>query len=126
MKNNKSAEVKSNIADIMNTTFDKTLELASANSVFGEPIIRDGVTIIPVSKISAGFAGGGADIADGGKKKAKSPAGAGAKVEVTPTHFLQISGGRATMVPVANANPPKPDTTDLLMKAITVIKKLKK
>ncbi len=126
MKNDKAIEVKSNIADIMNTTFEKTIELASANSVFGEPINKDGVTIIPISKVSAGFAGGGADITDKAKKKAKAPAGAGAKVEVTPTHFLQISGGKATVVPVANTNPAKPDTTDVILKAISAIKKLKK
>ena len=117
MKKDKQIYVNSNVLDVMNVTFDKTLKLASENSVFGEPIVKDGVTLIPVSKISAGFAGGGADIADGSKKKAKSPAGAGAKVEVTPTHFLQISGGKATIVPVASPNK-KPDPTDIVIKTI--------
>ena len=117
MKKDKQIYVNSNVLDVMNITFDKTLKLASENSVFGEPIVKDGVTLIPVSKISAGFAGGGADIADGSKKKAKSPAGAGAKVEVTPTHFLQISGGKATIVPFASSNK-KPDPTDIVVKTI--------
>ena len=117
MKKDKQIYVNSNVLDVMNITFDKTLKLASENSVFGEPIVKDGVTLIPVSKISAGFAGGGADIADGSKKKAKSPAGAGAKVEVTPTHFLQISGGKATIVSVASSNK-KPDPTDIVVKTI--------
>ena len=84
MKKDKQIYVNSNVLDVMNITFDKTLKLASENSGFGEPIVKDGVTLIPISKISAGFAGGGADIADGSKKKAKSPAGAGAKVELSP------------------------------------------
>lgn len=117
MKTDKQTFVKSNVLDVMNVTFDKTVKLASENSVFGEPIVKDGVTLIPVSKISAGFAGGGADIADGGKKKAKSPAGAGAKVEVTPTHFLQISDGKTTIVPVATSNQ-KTDPTDIVVKTI--------
>ena len=120
MKKDKQIYVNSNVLDVMNITFDKTLKLASENSVFGEPIVKDGVTLIPVSKISAGFAGGGADIADGSKKKAKSPAGAGAKVEVTPTHFLQISGGKATIVPVTSSNK-KPDPTDIVVKTIKKI-----
>ena len=123
MKKNKSASSKSNIAEIMNITFERTNAIAK-ESVFGEPISKDGITVIPVSKISAGFAGGGIDIQK--TKKAQTPAGAGAKVEVTPTHFLQITNGGATIVPVASANPKKSDTTDMILKAISVIKKLKK
>lgn len=123
---NKANKPKSSIADIMEVTFDKTVELATSNSVMGEPVRENGVTVIPISKISAGFAGGGTEIDKISKKKKQSPAGAGAKVEVTPTHFLQISGGKATVVPVANTSPSKPDTLGLLLKAFSQLKNLKK
>lgn len=120
MKKNKSVKESSNIAEIMNLTFEKTNAIAG-ESVFGEPISKDCVTVIPVSKISAGFAGGGAEI----KKRNKSnlPAGAGARIEVTPTHFVQISGGKATLVSAA-APSQKPDATALLIKTLkNLIKK---
>ncbi len=83
---------------VMSFTAEKAAELSSANSVLGERIERDGVTIIPVSKISAGFAGGGADVADMAKRKKQNPAGAGAKVTVTPLTFLVIDHGNVKII----------------------------
>ena len=73
-----------NLIDVMNITTQKVLELTDSKSVFGAPYSADGITVIPVSKLSVGFAGGGADINDGKKKKINSPAGAGAKVDIVP------------------------------------------
>ena len=120
MKKNKSVKESSNIAEIMNLTFEKTNAIAG-ESVFGEPISKDGVTVIPVSKISAGFAGGGAEIKK--RKKSNLPADAGARIAVTPTHFVQISGGKATLVS-AVAPSQKPDTAALVIKTLkNLIKK---
>ena len=84
----------------MSFTADKALEMADANSVLGEKIVADGMTIIPISKISAGFAGGGANIVNATVKKSSTPAGSGAKVSVTPLSFLVISGGEVKVVDV--------------------------
>ena len=120
MRKNKSASSKSNIAEIMNRTFERTNAIAK-ESVFGEPISKDGITVIPVSKISAGFAGGGAEISKRAKKN--TPAGAGAKIEVIPTHFVQISDGKASLVSAATPNK-KIDTTDIIIKTVkNLIKK---
>lgn len=121
MKKSKSAKEPSNIAEIMNITFEKTTVIAN-ESVFGDPISKDGVTVIPVSKISAGFAGGGAEIIK--SKKHNSPVGAGAKIEVTPTHFVQISGGKASLVS-AQTSKNNPDATDIIIKAVNCLIKKK-
>ncbi len=90
----------SNLMEILSFTADKTLQLADAGSVMGEKIEVDGVTVIPVSKLSVGFAGGGADIRNAGKKRTQTPAGAGAKVTVTPMTFLVIKDGHTQAVSI--------------------------
>ena len=88
------------LMEVLSFTADKTMELANANSVIGERIEVDGITVIPVSKVSAGFAGGGADIRNADKKRSQNPAGAGAKVSVTPMTFLVIKEGDARLISV--------------------------
>ena len=47
---------------MLETTIQKIREMVDVNSVVGEPITTpDGVTIIPVSRISIGLGGGGTD-----------------------------------------------------------------
>lgn len=121
MKDVINAKKNSSISDIIETTSKQIIELACANSVFGEAVNKDGITIIPVSKISAGFAGGGIDIQK--TKKSQTPAGAGAKVEVTPTHFLQISDGKVSLIS-SSTQTAKTDIAEFAIKAVkNLIKK---
>lgn len=121
MKDVINAKKNSSISDIIETTSKQIIEVACANSVFGEAVNKDGITIIPVSKISAGFAGGGIDIQK--TKKSQTPAGAGAKVEVTPTHFLQISDGKVSLISPSTQTA-KTDIAEFAIKAVkNLIKK---
>ena len=88
IENTKRAE--NNLVKVLSYTLDSVQKLADANSVLGEKIEINGKTIIPVSKISVGFAGGGADLIDANKKKKQTPAGSGGSVTVTPLTFLVI------------------------------------
>ena len=87
-------------------TVDKTMELTKSNSVLGEPVTVGDMTVIPISKLSLGFAGGGADIMNAGKRKKQNPAGAGAGVTMTPMSFLVIQGEDMRVISVEA--PPKP------------------
>ena len=51
------------IEGMMDTTLEKTVErCVDANTVIGEPVVSpDGSVVIPVSRISYGFASGGSD-----------------------------------------------------------------
>ena len=50
------------INGLMNTTMDKIKEMVDVNTIIGDPITSpDGTIIIPVSKVSYGFASGGSD-----------------------------------------------------------------
>lgn len=81
---------------VLEFTADKTQTLVSAQSVAGEPIVIGEVTIIPVSKLSCGFSGGGSDLPSG--KSDRFLAGAGAKVTVTPLSFLAICGNEVKVL----------------------------
>ena len=59
------------LPNMLEGTIQKIREMVDINSVIGEPIVTGDVTIIPVSKVSMGFASGGVDYS--GKK---APAGA--------------------------------------------------
>ena len=62
----------------------------------GEPIVTpDGTTLIPVSRVSFGFASGGND-SSGGKSGVWG--GSGAAVKVDPIGFLLISGSTVRLV----------------------------
>ena len=89
MSENENREIKKtsaaeNLMQLMSFTAEQAKELANANSVLGEKMEFGDVTVIPVSKISAGFAGGGASFINATQKKSQTPSGSGAKVTVTP------------------------------------------
>lgn len=82
---------------IIDAALSKIGSVADVNTVIGEPIkLPDGITVIPFSKVSVGFASGGADF-DGKNADNKNPdkpphfaGGNGAGVSVTPLGFLVI------------------------------------
>jgi len=90
------------LPNILKNSIQKIREMVDVNSVIGEPITTpDGVTIIPVSKVSFGFGGGGSDFVN--KTGAENPfgGGVGGGVKVTPVCFLIVKDGNVRMMPVA-------------------------
>jgi len=84
------------IGEVMDGAMDKIRGMVDSNTVVGEPIVTpDGVTLIPVSKVSFGFASGGND---GSSGKSGVWAGSGAAVKVDPIGFLMISDTTVRMV----------------------------
>ena len=88
-----------NILKVLEFTAEKTLAIAGAQGVAGEPIVIGDVTVIPISSVSCGFAGGGTDLPAKQNSDAVM-AGAGAKVSKTPLTFLAISGGEVQLLRV--------------------------
>ena len=110
------------IPNMLENTLQKIREMVDVNSVVGQPIqTPDGVTIIPVSKVSVGFGGGGSDFTT---KNNENPfgGGAGGGVKVTPVCFLVIKDGNVRMISIpepANSTTERivemlPDTLDKL------------
>ncbi len=91
-------EKKNSLSEMMETSMDKIRQMVDSNTIVGEPITTpDGVTLIPVSRLSYGFGCGGGDY---GKNGASSGAGCGAGIRVEPMAFLVVKGGVTRMLPV--------------------------
>ena len=92
---------ENSIKSIMDVTMDKLRAMVDANTIIGDPIVVDGVTLIPVSKVSFGLATGGSDF----PSKTQSGlfgGGGGAGVTVSPVAFIAVSEGNVKMMPVYN------------------------
>ena len=92
------------IPNMLENTVAKIREMVDVNSVIGNPITTpDGVTIIPISKVSVGFGGGGSDFVSKNVNKHENPfgGGAGGGVKITPVAFLIVKDGNVRMMPVA-------------------------
>ena len=107
-------EKKTPLNDLMDTTMDKIRDMVDSNTIIGEPIqTPDGVTVIPVSRVSFGFGAGGGDYGKtdtshfgGGAKPIFTMSldfggGAGAGVKVDPVAFLVVKDGLTRVMPVA-------------------------
>lgn len=83
------------IQGLMNVTMDKIRQMADSNTIIGKPIkTDDGITILPVSRISFGFASAGTDF-DGKNAASKDlfGGGSGAGVNIQPVAFLVVKDG---------------------------------
>ena len=107
-----------NLPNMLENTIAKIREMVDVNSVVGDPITTaDGVTIIPISKVSIGLGGGGSDFVSRHVNHQENPfgGGVGAGIKVTPVAFLIIKEGSVRMLPVAApANP----TADRLVEMV--------
>ena len=91
------------IHDMIGTTMEKLQALVDTNTVVGDPIVTaDGTTVIPITKVTYGVAGGGTAFTTKTQKNSNPfGGGAGASVTLTPVSFLIIRDGVTRMIPVA-------------------------
>ena len=104
---------------MLESPIQKIKEMVDVNSVIGTPITTpDGVTIIPVSKVSVGFGGGGSDFTTNSSRPGEDNpfgGGAGGGVKVTPICFLIVKDGAVRMMPVAE---PASTTADRIVEMV--------
>ena len=101
----------STVNETLGITMSKLKEMIDVNAVIGDPITTpDGTTLIPVSKVSVGFASGGTD-----GTNLRFGAGAGAGVTITPIAFIVIKDCNTRMIYVA---PPTNTAIDRLVDMI--------
>lgn len=105
----------------MDVTMDKIKKMVDVNTVIGDPITTpDGTTVIPISRVSYGFASGGSDLPSKSQPASGLFAGgSGASVSVAPIAFLAISNGNVKVLqiepyvtPVDRALEKVPDVID--------------
>ena len=123
------------LEEVISTSLEKIRSMVDANTVIGTPIsTENGVTVIPVSKVSVGYASGGLDF-NGKDKPANNPqnfgAGGGTGVSVVPVGFLIIkSSGSVEMINVGQsagsaANDPIEQIISLIEKCPELIGRVK-
>ena len=111
------------IGSLMDTTMEIIKEMMDVNTIIGEPITSpDGTLIIPVSKVSYGFAAGGSDLPTKKENKDCFGGGSGAGVTIQPVAFLTVYQGDVRLVSVDREE----GTADKLVNMIPdVLKKVK-
>ncbi len=111
------------IQDILKSSLENMRSMVDANTVIGDPYVTPaGVTVIPVSKISVGFASGGIDYF--GKKDKPSNiqnfgGGGGSGLSVTPVGFLVIgANGKVDLINIG-----EPTATDPIDQIANIIER---
>jgi uncharacterized spore protein YtfJ len=84
--------------DLLSTLADRVGARFAAATVFGKPVERDGVTVVPVAVARFGFGGGRAKDQDG------AGAGAGGMVAPagSPAGYIELKDGHSRFVPIVN------------------------
>ena len=107
------------IQGLMNVTMDKIRQMADSNTIIGKPIkTDDGTTILPVSRISFGFASAGTDF--DGKNAANKDlfgGGSGAGVNIQPVAFLVVKDGCVRTIQLS-------DGSNTIDRALTMLHEL--
>src|SRR5690554_7489396 len=99
------------IEGLMKTAMESIKDMVDVNTILGEPVeTPDGSVILPVSRVSFGFAAGGTEFqgAPTGRREERESApfggGSGAGMSVSPVAFLVVGQNEVRLLPV-DANP---------------------
>ena len=102
------------IEGVMSTTMQRIKEMVDVNTIIGNPITTpDGTTIIPVSKVSFGFASGGSDLPTSNPKQTFG-GGGGAGITLQPIAFLVVHEGNVRLLQIATSS----NTADKVVNAV--------
>lgn len=94
------------VQDLMGASIDKIRQMVDVSTVIGDPMtLPDGTILIPVSRVSYGFATGGSDLPTKGTQELFG-GGGGAGINITPIGFIVSSNGNVRVLPMVS----QPDT----------------
>lgn len=120
---------ESKMSDIIKTSLEGIKNFTEMENAIGNPIqTESGVTVIPVSKVSIGFATGGVDL--GGKKVLSNQnfgGGGGTGVSITPLAFLTINkNAEINLISIEKSEPSSIDhALSVIEKSPQIIEKIK-
>lgn len=105
---------KNPIGELMQNTMESVKNILKVDTVVGDPIFTpDGITLVPISKISVGFGGGGIELNSKKAGDARPYGGGNATgVKIEPIGFLVIKDGCVRMI---NVTPPADNTVDRII-----------
>ncbi|MBP1562240.1 MAG: GerW family sporulation protein [Oscillospiraceae bacterium] len=109
------------VEGVMGVSMEKIREMVDVETIIGDPITAEGVTIIPVSKVSFGFASGGSDLPT--QAAEKFAGGSGAGVTVKPVAFIVIKpDGNVSLMELGAKGSPFDGVMDALPGIVEKIK----
>ena len=116
------------MSDIIKASLDGVRGFTDMDTVIGQAINTPaGVTVIPVSKVTVGFAGGGLDY--GGKKITASQnfgGGSGTGVSITPVAFLTVDkNAQINLIPLSHQTSDVERIAGLIEQSPEIIQKIK-
>ena len=122
-------ENESSIKELIKNSLEQVRTIIDADTIVGKQIVTpSGVVIIPISKVSMGFASGGLDLPSKSPDRAKSfGGGGGTGITVSPLGFLTVSPtGEVDLIPMVTDKPgPLDQIADLLSSAPSMINRVK-
>lgn len=119
------------LQEMIRTSLESIRAMVDANTVVGTPIqTPSGTTIIPISKVSVGYASGGLDFSTKNAQQKKNfGGGGGTGLLVQPVCFLAVNAaGEAEVLPIAKDGPADPveRVADLIEKTPDIIGRIKR
>lgn len=115
--------------EMFKTSFESIKRMLDSNTIVGNPIeTSSGTTIIPISKLSVGFATGGVDSGAQIQKSNKFGGGGGSGMSVSPVGFLVIDkNGKTDFISVEGKSliDPVEQACDLLDRTPDIVQKIK-
>ena len=89
------------VNNLLGVTMDKIKQMVDVNTVIGSPVTTpDGTTVIPVSRVSYGFASGGSDLPSKPACRGAVCGGSGAGITISPIAFLTIHEGHVRVLQI--------------------------
>ena len=101
------------VNELLGVSMDRIKEMVDVDTVVGTPITVGAVTLIPVSRVTYGFAGGDSDLPSKNDRQLFG-GGSGAGISVTPIAFLVVNDGKVSVTPLLS----RPDSQDNLVSMI--------
>ena len=95
--------MENKVESVLNGAMDGLKNLVDVDTVIGDPIkVNDDITLIPISKVTCGFASGGSGFGSNPQNE-HFGGGAGGCVKVSPVCFLVVRGDNIRMLPIAES-----------------------
>lgn len=106
-QNGQKGAPRPRVSAVLDVTVEKMRAMADSSTIIGEQIVLpDGTVLIPVSKVSYGFASGGSDFASKNASNVLFGGGGGGGMTVTPVCFISAKDGNVELIPVEVKNGP--------------------
>ena len=103
------------LSELMEATMSKLRDVVDVETVIGEPIVADGITLIPVSRVSFGFGSGGSEFSQKSASDKGFGGGSGAGVKINPIAFVVIKDGNVRIMTI---EPPAYNTLDRIVDGV--------